>query len=185
VGEQLVGEEHRLGVLQVGHAGGRDVPVPLGEADQRVLQGRQLADQGADVVAQVQPQVGGDLVVAAAAGAQLAAQRAQLLRQPALERLVDVLVGLDRTEGARRHLGGELGQRAEHPRQLVVGQQSGPVQDTGVRPRAGQVERGQLPVEVGRLAQRGHRRRGAAAEAAAPQPGVRGCRGHGSALSQV
>ena len=73
-----------------------DVGVPLGQADQRVLQRRQLAGQRAHVVAQVEPQVGGDLVVAAAAGAELAAQRAELLGEPALERLVHVLVGLDR-----------------------------------------------------------------------------------------
>ena len=50
------------------------------------------ADDLADVVTQVQPQVGRDLVVAAAAGAQLAAERADPLEQPALERGVDVLV---------------------------------------------------------------------------------------------
>ena len=56
-----------------------DVLVPLGEAEQRELQRRQLRHQRPDVVPQVQPQVGGDLVVAAAPGAELAAERAELL----------------------------------------------------------------------------------------------------------
>ena len=43
VGEQLVAERHRLGVLQVGHAGRRRVDVPLGLVDQRV---GQLDDAG-------------------------------------------------------------------------------------------------------------------------------------------
>ena len=116
VRQQLVGDEHRLGVLQVGHARRGDVLVPLGEPEQRELQGRQLRHQGPDVVPQVQPQVGGDLVVAAAPGPQLAAERAELLEQPALEGLVHVLVGLDRRERAGGHLGGQLGERADHLR---------------------------------------------------------------------
>ena len=79
VRQQLVGDEHRLGVLQVRHARRGDVLVPLGEPEQRELQRRQLRHQRADVVPQVQPQVGGDLVVAAAPGAELAAERAELL----------------------------------------------------------------------------------------------------------
>ncbi len=64
VGQDVVGEEHRLGVLEVGTAGHRDVGVGLGQADQGVLE---VGDQAADdpgVVAQVHPEEGGDLVVA-------------------------------------------------------------------------------------------------------------------------
>ena len=136
--------------------GARHVLVALGEPDQRVLQRRQLADQRPHVVPQVQPQVGGDLVVAAAPGAELAAQGAELLQQAALERLVHVLVGLDRRERAGGDLGGELGERADHLRDLVVGQQAGPVQHAGVRAGARQVVGRQPPVDVGRLAQRRH-----------------------------
>jgi hypothetical protein len=46
VGEQVVGEQHGLGVLQVGHAGHRRAAVPLGEPDQR---GLQLGDAGGDL----------------------------------------------------------------------------------------------------------------------------------------
>jgi hypothetical protein len=102
VREQLVGEQHRLGVLQVGHAGRGRVAVPLGLVDQRGLQLGEPARDQPRVVAQVQPQVGGDLVVAAAAGPQLAAERAEPLEQPALERGVHVLVGDRRPERAVR-----------------------------------------------------------------------------------
>ena len=49
--------------------------VPLGLADERVSSSATPAGDAAGGVAQVQPQVGRDLVVAAAAGAQLAAER--------------------------------------------------------------------------------------------------------------
>ena len=94
VRQHVVGEQHRLGVLEVGTAGHRDVRVGLGEADQRVLE---VGDQTADdpgVVAQVHPEEGGDLVVAGPAGAQLAAEvGAEPLQQTALQGGVDVLVG--------------------------------------------------------------------------------------------
>ena len=65
-------------------------------------------DDRADVLAQVQPQIGGDLVVAAAAGAQLAAEGAEPLEQAAFERGVDVLVGDGGAELAVAHGLGQL-----------------------------------------------------------------------------
>ena len=59
---------------------------------------------------------------------------AELLEQAALERLVHVLVGLDRRERAGGDLGRQLGERADHRVELVVGEQPGPVQHPGVRP---------------------------------------------------
>jgi hypothetical protein len=47
---------------------------------------------------------------------------------------VHVLVRLDRCEGAVGDLGRELGQRTDHPVELVAGEQPGPVQHPGVRP---------------------------------------------------
>ena len=93
VREQLVAEHHRLRVLQVGHARRRGVQVLLGLGEQRGLQLGHPGHHPPGVVAQVQPQVGGDLVVAAAAGPQLAAERADPLQQAALQRGVHVLVG--------------------------------------------------------------------------------------------
>ena len=77
------------------------VAADLGLVDQRGLQLGQPADDEPGMVAQVQPQVGGDLVVAAAAGPQLAAERAEPLEQPALKRGVHVLVGDRRPEACR------------------------------------------------------------------------------------
>ena len=81
---------------------GSGVPVPLGLADQRELKLGQPGGDDPDMVAQVEPQVGGDLVVAAAAGPQLAAELADPLEQAALERGVHVLVLGRRAERAVR-----------------------------------------------------------------------------------
>ena len=82
VGQQVVGQQHRLGVLQVRHARHRDVAMPLGQPDRaRVSRSAIALHEPADVVAQVQAKVGRDLVVAAAPGPQLAAEGAEALDQ--------------------------------------------------------------------------------------------------------
>ncbi len=91
--------------------------------------------------AQVQPQVGGHLVVAAAAGAQLAAERAEPIDQATFERGVHVFVGRGRHECARLAGGVEIGQRVEHAAELVSVEQPGLVQHPGVRARCQQVVR--------------------------------------------
>ena len=90
--QQLVAEQHGLRVLHVRHAGRGHVAARDGLVDQRAFQFGEPACDQPDVVAQVQPQVSGDLIVAAAAGPQLAAEGAEPLEQPALERGVHVLV---------------------------------------------------------------------------------------------
>ena len=101
VGQQLVGDEHRLGVLQVRHAGRGDVLVPLGEAEQRVLQRRQLRrpahGRGAAGRAAGRWRPGR---CGCGPARSLPPSGAELLEQAALERLVHVLVGLDRRERA-------------------------------------------------------------------------------------
>ena len=94
--------DDRLGVLQVGHARAR----ACRRAGRPARPARRPARPAgaatpAGVVAQVEPQVGGDLVVAGPAGAQLAAERAEPLQQAALQRGVHVLV-LDGRAGTRR-----------------------------------------------------------------------------------
>lgn len=130
----MVGEEHRLGVLEVRTAGHRHVRVRLREADQRVLE---VGDQTADrtgVVAQTHPEERRDLVVAGTARAQLAAQvGTEALQQAPLQCRVDVLVGDRAHEGAVGDVRLQLVEPGEHPRQLVLGEQSRLVQHARVR----------------------------------------------------
>ena len=92
VGQQVVGQQHRLGPLQMGVAGQVDVAGLEGALGQDVLEGDDLAGHLDQRAAAPQAQVGGDLVVAAAAGVQLGPDVAGELGDPALDRGVDVLV---------------------------------------------------------------------------------------------
>src|SRR3546814_5771940 len=78
---------------------------------------RALRDAGESTL-RVEPEVGGDLVVAAAAGVHLRRCGGQL-RRPALDCRVDVLAGRHEPEGALRQLALDLvegGQRSEERR---------------------------------------------------------------------
>ncbi len=87
----MVAEAHRLRHLQVGEAGHHEFGVALGLVDQHALHLGEQAGQGVDLLAQPQPQVGGDLVVAAAPGVQALAGVADELREPRLDVEVHVL----------------------------------------------------------------------------------------------
>ena len=145
------------------------VDVPLGLLDQRLGQLDQPGGHAPGVVAQVEPQVGGDLVVAGPAGAQLAAEAAEPLQQAALQRGVHVLVVDGRAElpgGAGRL---QVVQRGQDPAQLLRVEQAGAGEHPGVRPGAGDVVRGEPPVELHAHRQPGEGLGGAAGEPAAPQ----------------
>lgn len=179
VGQDVVREQDRLGVLEVRTAGHRHVGVRLGEADHCVLE---LRDQAADdpgVVAQVHPEEGRDLVVAGAARAQLAAEvGAQPLQQAALQRGVHVLVGDGAGEGAVGDVRFEPVQAFEHPRQLVVREQPGLVQHARVRTRTGDVVRREPPVEVDGRGQLRQGLGGTVGETAAPEPDITAVAAH-------
>ena len=81
-----------------------------------------------------------------------------------------VLVGRCRAELAGRDLLGQLVEPGHHPRQLVRGQQAGPMQRPSVGPGTGDVVTGQPPVELGGDAEREHRVGGSAGEPATPEP---------------
>ncbi len=70
IGQQVVAEHHRLRDLQVREAGDDGVGVLLGQVQQGAAQGAEQADDIVDLAAQPQADVGGDLVVARAAGVQ-------------------------------------------------------------------------------------------------------------------
>ena len=168
--EQVVREQHRLRVLQVRAAGQDGGRMRVRLRRDRVDQRDELLGDGAGVVAQVQAHERGDLVVAAAAGAQLAAQLgAGALDQAALEGRVHVLVALDGRERAGCDVRVERVERGEHPVELVRRQVAGRGERRGVRARAGDVVRRELPVEMRRLAERRELRRRTAGEPAAPE----------------
>ncbi len=105
VGEQVMGQQHGLRPLEVGVAGEIGVAGGAGPVEQGALQRVQVAGEGAALAADVEAQVGRDLVVAAAAGVELGARRSGELRDAAFDGGVDVLVGRLEVEG----LVGELG----------------------------------------------------------------------------
>ena len=153
-----MGDEHRLGVLHVGPPGHDGVPRPPGLDDERPDRVEELSGQAAGAVAQVHADESGDLVVAAAPGAQTAPQVGTgALDEASLQGGVDVLVGGLRDEDAGNNVGLETVQGLQHAGQLLRVQQTGLRQGAGVGPGAGNVIAGQAPVEVGAHRQRGQR----------------------------
>ena len=121
IGQQVVAEADRLRHLQVGEAGHDDVGIGVGGLDQRALQfGQQAADR-ADLVAQPQPHVGRDLVVARAAGVQPLAGVADQLRQPGLDIQVHVFEVELPLEAGRLRSPARICARPRSDRREVVG----------------------------------------------------------------
>lgn len=168
--EQMVCQQDRLGGLQVGFAGHDGARVCGGLLCQRTDHVEHTGGDPAHRVAQPHPKQRGHLVVARAPGPQSAAQvRSDPVDQAPLQRGMHVLVGDQRAEAAVGDVLGEAVQAGEQPVALLLGEQPGPKQHHGVRPRRGEVVGGQHPVEVGGLAQRGQRVGRAAGEPPAPQ----------------
>ena len=125
VREEVVREQHRLRALQVRVAGEVDVVGRVGarRASTSCKPVHVRGDVGA-LAPDEQPQRGGDLVVAAAAGVELRARGARELGDPALDRGVDVLVGrreLERAVGRAR--ASTRSSAASDLGRLVVGEQ--------------------------------------------------------------
>ena len=119
VRQQVVGQKHGLGPLQVGVARQVDVLGGLGPLQQDLLQAVDPAGHHQQLPLGEEAQVGGDLVVAAPARVQAGADLAGDLGDPPLDGRVDVLVRGTEHQGA----GGQL---VGHPVQ-------GGEQDLGVR----------------------------------------------------
>ena len=114
-----MGEEDRLGSLQVRVPGQVGVAGLGGTFDEGGLQGVQLAGEGSAFAAQVEAQVGGHLVVAAAAGVQFRADRAGELGDAPFDGGVDVLVGRREREGVVGELGFDGVEGGEDGRDVV------------------------------------------------------------------
>ena len=126
MGQEVVGEQHGLGPLEVGVAGQVGVSGRFRSRQQDVLQGDGQPGDLDELALAPQAQVGGDLVVAAAGGVQLGAGGAGELGDPALDGGVDVLVALDEAERAAGHLLLRPVERGQHGGDLVVVEQAGP-----------------------------------------------------------
>ena len=158
VGEQVVAEVDRLGALQVGVAGHRPVAMALGQLEQPLHRRAGELDRPQRVRLDDHRHVGGDLVVARAAGVQLAGQRADLLAEQALDRHVDVLVGLLELEAVLAHAGPDplepgvdlrqLGRRRAHRSAQAAGVRLGLVDVVGRQPPV-ELDRAIDPPEAG------------------------------------
>ena len=104
VRQQVVREIDGLGALQVGVARHRPVLVARGELHEHALERLQLLERLQRVRAREHRHVRRDLVVARAGGVEPAADGADDLRQPPLDRHVDVLVVLEERERAALEL---------------------------------------------------------------------------------
>ncbi len=138
--EQMVCQQDRLGGLQVGFAGHDGARVCGGLLCQRTDHVEHTGGDPAHRVAQPHPKQRGHLVVARAPGPQSAAQvRSDPVDQAPLQRGMHVLVGDQRAEAAVGDVLGEAVQAGEQPVALLLGEQPGPKQHHGVRPRRGEV----------------------------------------------
>ena len=90
IGQPIMGGQHRLGPLHVGVAGQDHVGVGVAAADEGPLQVDQPLVDLVDGLADPEPQIGGDLIVAAAGGVQFAAHVADAVDQGPLDVHVDV-----------------------------------------------------------------------------------------------
>ncbi len=96
VGQPIVRRQHRLCPLQMGVARQDHVAVGGASADERLLDLDQTADDFVDRVAAPKPQVGRDLVVAAAGGMEFPADVADPVNQCPLDMQVNVFqLGLE------------------------------------------------------------------------------------------
>ena len=152
----MVGEQDRLGRLEVGRSGQDGVAVALGQPDERPLEIDDRAVEPVDRPAQPEAQVGRDLVVARPAGVELAGQRADPGRQRRLEVEVDVLELGVPGERPGLDLGAQPVEPGDERRDLVVGQQPGPAEPVDVGDRAGQVVERERRVDLDRAGEVGH-----------------------------
>ena len=77
IGQEVVGEQDRLGPLQVGVAGHDDALVPVGQAHPGQAQVGEIMDEALHLLRQVEAHVQGHLVVPAPGGVELLAHLAR------------------------------------------------------------------------------------------------------------
>ncbi|MCY1458688.1 hypothetical protein D9M71_760870 [compost metagenome] len=129
------------------------------------------------MVTQEQPQIVGGLVVARAACAQLAAQRAEAFGQQAFDEGVDAFVVEGRGNAAGAKVSADAFQGVEHGPGFLFAQQPGALQFPGMGLGAGEVIRGQAKVAFRATGQGGQGFGRTAFEASSPETvgGLRHC----------
>jgi hypothetical protein len=182
-GQHVVAEGHRLGDLEMGEAGHDAVGFALGEIEQAGGEAVDQADQFVDGVAHVQAHVGGDLIVAAAAGVQALAGVADALGEPRLDVHVHVFQRLTPLEAAGGDVGGDVVQSADDGLDVVGREHPDLAEHAGVGLGAGDVLFPEALIEGHRLREALDQGRGGLGEATAPHR-VLG-RGSGGGLAGV
>ena len=125
-----------------------------GLPDESLSDIKNTTNQVTGLLAQIHTNERGDLIVAGASSAELAAQRRSgSLDEATLERGVDVFVVSSGHKRTRSDIGVQAGQRIMHVGALLVGQQSDAMQLISVRMRASDIHVCQAEVEVRRHAQ--------------------------------
>ena len=150
VRHQVVAERDRLRDLQVREARHDRVGVRFGEVEQRPPQRRERRRDLVDGAAQPQAHVGGDLVVARAAGVQSLAGIADQRRQALLDVEVDILEVARPDEHAARDLVADLRHAALDVGQVLRAEDAAGGQHARMGERSGDVGFGQALVEVDR-----------------------------------
>jgi hypothetical protein len=125
-----VGNEHRLGALHVRVAGHHGIAGCFASLlDKRAGPCGESCDDEIDLRADVEAQVGGDLLVAAAAGVELEAERANALDELDLDEVMNVFGGgmiAHRAPGRfRRVVGGDGVERCAQLRTFSLGENIG------------------------------------------------------------
>ena len=134
VGQQVVGQQHRLRLLEVRVARQVRLADIVGAGRQRRLQAADETRQFGQLPPDPEPKVGGDLVVATPPRVEPGAGVAGQLGDPPLDRRVDVLVGRDEGERAVTHLQLDGVEGGQHCGRVVRVEQADAGQHPDVRP---------------------------------------------------
>ncbi len=151
IGQEPVGHEHGFGALQMRVAGHDGVTCGTCLLDQRAGPVCKTASGLLNAVPDVEAQVGGDLLVAAAAGVQLEAQRANALKQIQLDKMMNVFGGCMIAHRSLAGFGGVVdGDCIERIAELcafALGQDSGCAQGSSMRLAGGYLLIEESPVK--------------------------------------
>ena len=140
VREEVVAEDDGLGALQMRVARQRRVDRLGGARDERLLHAAQAGADARDDLAEIEPLVDRDLVVAGAAGVELAADLADQLLQPPL----DIRCGCPRARAGT----GRCPPRARRGRPRARARSRRAPRRTGARPWRGPCAHATLPGDV-------------------------------------